>query len=190
MRAVLAVSLVVSSFVFGCAAQAVDAADVEGDTSETTGALSAYGKSLVGSYTTLDKASDYDSIVLRADGTYETSESVTCVKAPCEPRKDSGKFIGYKPKAGSSIGGLRLNSKSGGSWYYRVSLGAAGEGLDLSRDGKSWFAYEPAVVCDYAAPNKRYVGESREQCMVIRYACAVGESFFSDACGCGCLTLK
>lgn len=190
MRAVLAVSLVVSSFAFGCAAQAVDHDDVEADVAESTGALSAYGKGLVGTFQTADKASDYDTIVLRADGTYETSETVTCIKAPCEPRKDSGKFIGYKPKSGSSIGGLRLTSKTGASWYYRVSVGAPNESFDLSRDGKTWFAYDAAVTCNYSAPNKRYVGKSVEECMVIRYACDVGQTFFSDSCGCGCQTGK
>jgi hypothetical protein len=45
-------------------------------------------------------------------------------------------------------------------------------------------------ACTYSDPKKRYVGTSKEKCMVIRYACdfAASETFFSDDCGCGCLS--
>lgn len=42
-------------------------------------------------------------------------------------------------------------------------------------------------TCDPAnEPNKRYVGTSREQCMVVRFACIAGTTSFIGDCGCGC----
>lgn len=35
-------------------------------------------------------------------------------------------------------------------------------------------------------PNRKYVGKSPEQCMVIKYACEPGTTGFSNSCGCGC----
>ena len=43
-------------------------------------------------------------------------------------------------------------------------------------------------ACTYSDPHKKYVGTSSSQCMVIRFACTVGSTYFSDTCGCGCLT--
>ncbi len=41
--------------------------------------------------------------------------------------------------------------------------------------------------CDPAKePNRKYVGHSPEQCMLIRYACEPNTNGFSNACGCGC----
>jgi len=187
MRAHLASSLfLASSLVFaGCAVESVEHDD-EVDTSETAGALSSYGKDLVGEYATTDMASDFDKIVLKADGTYVTTETIFCITTPCDPLRDSGKFIGYKPVAGRYLGGLRLNSKSGRSTYYRVSLGAPHESFKLSRDGKTWFKYDAAPKCDYSDPSRRYMGKSLDICSRIKFACAAGESYFSDKCGCGC----
>ncbi len=42
--------------------------------------------------------------------------------------------------------------------------------------------------CDYTNPNRTYYGTSTEECSLIRFACAEGWSYFSDACGCGCET--
>ncbi|HEY6559177.1 MAG TPA: hypothetical protein VI072_17960 [Polyangiaceae bacterium] len=41
--------------------------------------------------------------------------------------------------------------------------------------------------CDYNDPRKTYVGKSPKQCMVIKFVCALGTSYFSDRCGCGCI---
>ena len=35
---------------------------------------------------------------------------------------------------------------------------------------------------------KRYVSKDIEQCQVIRYRCEIGEEYFSDEMGCGCVT--
>lgn len=43
-----------------------------------------------------------------------------------------------------------------------------------------------APRCDYSDPSKHYVGTSTEECSLIRFICAEGQSYFSDACGCGC----
>ena len=185
MRALLAFSLLASSLA-GCAMEAVDHGDSEVETSEVAGALSAYGKNLTGTFATTDMGSDFDQIVLKSNGTYETSETIYCITTPCEPLKDSGRFIGYKPKGSGLVGGLRLTSKSGKSTYYRVGMGAPHESFKLSRDGKAWFRYDAVSKCNYADPTKRYIGKSLEQCMVIRYACSAGETGFSNECGCGC----
>ncbi|HQY64530.1 MAG: hypothetical protein IPF92_07140 [Myxococcales bacterium] len=43
-----------------------------------------------------------------------------------------------------------------------------------------------APTCDPAAePNRKYRGNP-EQCMLMRFACDPGTSYFSSACGCGC----
>ncbi len=44
-----------------------------------------------------------------------------------------------------------------------------------------------APRCDPASePNRKYVGSSPAQCMVIRYACEPNTTGFSNECGCGC----
>jgi hypothetical protein len=42
--------------------------------------------------------------------------------------------------------------------------------------------------CDYNDPAKRYVGKSTAECAVIKFACQPNETYFADACGCGCQT--
>ncbi len=42
--------------------------------------------------------------------------------------------------------------------------------------------------CDYDDPARRYVAQSREQCALVRFACAESEQPFFDDCGCGCET--
>lgn len=37
-------------------------------------------------------------------------------------------------------------------------------------------------------PDRNYVATSPEQCMTVRFVCAEGQQYFSDACGCGCET--
>lgn len=45
--------------------------------------------------------------------------------------------------------------------------------------------YKTGPVCEFG-PEYRYVGNSPEQCQVIRFTCEEIESYFSNACGCGC----
>lgn len=40
--------------------------------------------------------------------------------------------------------------------------------------------------CDYTDPNRAYVGESVEECAVVKFVCAEGSHYFADDCGCGC----
>lgn len=231
MRAFLAACFVASFALTGCAVNVDrDDAESEGDTTENAGALSAYGEKLVGAFNTTSTAADFDNIVLKSDGTYFSTKTIWCIKAPCEPLRDEGKFIGYKPQKGSFLGGLRLLSKTTGkTTHYRVSLGAANESFKLAKSGTSTFHKYESVgtycqaaadcggqsyitpkclgyktceadnkcgyrcgvepkACDLSDPTKRYVGTSKEMCMVIRYTCdfAAGETSFSDDCGCGC----
>lgn len=41
-------------------------------------------------------------------------------------------------------------------------------------------------TCDYNDPVRAYVGESVEECAVIKFVCAEGSHYFADDCGCGC----
>ncbi len=41
-------------------------------------------------------------------------------------------------------------------------------------------------TCDYSDPTRSYVGESPEECAVIKFVCAEGSHYFADDCGCGC----
>lgn len=45
---------------------------------------------------------------------------------------------------------------------------------------------ECAPACDYNNPDRVYVAQSPEMCMVIKYACEPGKQHFADDCGCGC----
>jgi hypothetical protein len=40
--------------------------------------------------------------------------------------------------------------------------------------------------CNYNEPGLHYVGTSAEECSLIKFVCAVGTTYFSNACGCGC----
>ncbi|MEO7096178.1 MAG: hypothetical protein ABI175_23160 [Polyangiales bacterium] len=41
--------------------------------------------------------------------------------------------------------------------------------------------------CDEASePNRKYVGHSPAQCMLVKFSCVPGTSMFSNDCGCGC----
>lgn len=43
--------------------------------------------------------------------------------------------------------------------------------------------------CDFAAdPNKNYVGKSPDACATMKFVCDAGKEYFSDECGCGCVT--
>lgn len=48
---------------------------------------------------------------------------------------------------------------------------------------------ESGEQCDFAAdPNKSYVGKSPDACATMRFVCEDGKEYFSDDCGCGCLS--
>jgi hypothetical protein len=46
---------------------------------------------------------------------------------------------------------------------------------------------EAAAACDPSKePNRKYVGTSKEMCMLIKFACEPGTEGFANDCGCGC----
>ena len=56
-----------------------------------------------------------------------------------------------------------------------------------SYDKKDALAVPKAAIReDEDDPNKKYVGESPDQCAVIRFTCEEGQEYFADDCGCGC----
>ena len=290
MRSIFAVSVLAASFVFtGCAAQSGLETDEEtvGDADE---ALTSYGKSLIGAWRVQDSYSfDLNELVLKADGTFIWHHNIFCVKAPC-PTRDEGRFIAYKPAAGTVQGRIRLLGETFGVRQYVVVIGGDGT-IKLSRFGntakldnvKNWCqqpvdcegqiatvavrcalgyhavdvctetnscskncekdkpapaacvvtgcsgqlcadssrittceyraeyaCYKSATcerdaagacgwrktaaltkclsggACTYDDPNKSYVGKSTEECSLIKFMCAAGMTYFSDACGCGC----
>jgi hypothetical protein len=43
--------------------------------------------------------------------------------------------------------------------------------------------------CNFAAdPNKNYMGKSPGACATMKFTCDPGNEYFSDECGCGCVT--
>ncbi|GMW07955.1 MAG: hypothetical protein QY320_02030 [Gammaproteobacteria bacterium] len=42
------------------------------------------------------------------------------------------------------------------------------------------------AACDYAAPDRRYFSRYADMCAQIPANCQSGETYFNDACGCGC----
>jgi hypothetical protein len=61
-------------------------------------------------------------------------------------------------------------------------MGICVEGDDDKDDGDG-------KQCDFAAdPNKSYVGKSPDACATMRFVCEEGKEYFSDECGCGCVT--
>ncbi len=46
----------------------------------------------------------------------------------------------------------------------------------------------PQAQCDYAAPDRRYFSRYAQMCAQIPPVCQQGETYFNDACGCGCTT--
>jgi len=181
MRYLLAL-LAVTAFNTGCAVNA-DHGDDESSVSESEGALSAYGQKLVGAFETTDMGSEFDKIVLKSDGTYFSTETIFCITTPCDPIRDEGRFIGYKPSKAGYLGGLRLTSKkTGKSTYYRVSLGAANESFKLSRDGKTFFAY--TSIASYCQTTADCGGQSFVHIMCVGSAvCGEGST-----CGWKCGT--
>ena len=62
-----------------------------------------------------------------------------------------------------------------------ATVEGAGEGEDQATNPN----------CDLTAdPNKEYVGESPDQCAVIKFACDEGKEYFADDCGCGCVATE
>lgn len=135
MRSIFAL-LAAASLVFsGCAAQSAAEGEDEivGDADE---ALTSYGASLVGAWRVMDGYSlDLNELVLKADGTFIWHHNIFCVKAPC-PTRDEGKFIAYKPAAGSVQGRVRLVGKEFGVRQYVVVKGFDGT-IKLSRYGNT-----------------------------------------------------
>jgi eight-cysteine-cluster-containing protein len=73
----------------------------------------------------------------------------------------------------------------GQSYAHIMCVGYASCNADTQKCG--WKCGTEPTKCDYTAtPTKSYIGKSPESCMLIRFACAEGFSYFSDSCGCGC----
>ncbi len=180
MRYLLAL-LAVTALNTGCAVDA-DHGDDESNVSENEGALSAYGEKLVGAFETTDMASEFDKIVLKSDGTYFSTETIFCITTPCDPIRDEGKFIGYKPAKSGYLGGLRLVSKkTGKATYYRVSLGEANRSFKLSRDGKTFFTYD--AIASYCQTTADCGGQSFAHIMCVGSAVCTESGTCGWKCG-------
>ncbi|MGB1700147.1 MAG: hypothetical protein ACPHRO_09350 [Nannocystaceae bacterium] len=44
----------------------------------------------------------------------------------------------------------------------------------------------PNAGCGGNQAGKTYIGNSPEECQIIKFACPEGENYFADECGCGC----
>ncbi len=144
MRSIFAASFLVASVsafaLSGCAAQAVDQADDEGEAEVAGEALSKYGQQLVGAFATGAKASSFDHVVFHADGTFFADEIVQCFAPPCDPIRTEGKFKATQKK-GQWWGTLTLKSKGATRWFYTY-VTEANETFWLSENGSHWFRYQ------------------------------------------------
>lgn len=69
-----------------------------------------------------------------------------------------------------------------------TALGAAGCGA-LSEEGDAAEASQARAdraSCEARASHRRSVSRDRQECQVLFFVCARGESPYFDACGCGC----
>jgi hypothetical protein len=60
---------------------------------------------------------------------------------------------------------------------------------DAGSDGESKGFYsegECGPKCDYEDPSKKWVAQSSEQCMLVKFFCEPGSTPFFSECGCGC----
>lgn len=128
--------LAVSLGSIGCALEGGDPSasmDDEGTTSAEGAELSTFGKALVGAYTRVDGFGAPTHIALAGDGTYATENVVMCVRAPCNPILDAGRWTA---KGSGSRGTLKLASTQGnGTKSWSVKLKNAGATLQLSGAG-------------------------------------------------------
>ncbi len=68
-----------------------------------------------------------------------------------------------------------------------AALAVAGCKPDEDDDGSGDGAPIDPVCTNESNPDARYVGDSPEQCQVIRFTCDEDEVYFADDCGCGCI---
>lgn len=65
-------------------------------------------------------------------------------------------------------------------------MGTCVEDKDPAGDDVDVGKHQP---CDFTGSlDKTYVGKSPDACMTMRFACDAGKEYFSDDCGCGCVT--
>lgn len=125
------VALAASSI--GCAVETGDLASDEGATSAEGAELSTFGKALVGAYTRVDGFGAPTHVTLVGDGTYATENVVMCVRAPCNPLVDAGRWTA---SGSGNTGTLKLVSTRGnGTKSWSVKLQNAGATLQLSGAG-------------------------------------------------------
>lgn len=60
------------------------------------------------------------------------------------------------------------------------------EGAEQLAPAETTGALEMVDEVEPVESSKRYVGESPEECAVIRFVCEDGEEYFADEVGCGC----
>lgn len=109
-----------ASLLVGCAAQSSPDSEDEVTSMQAEGALSAYGKQLVGDYKAADAV--YPRFSLAKDGTYVWDSGIRCVKAPC-PSGDAGRFQIYVGAfSGTRYVNLRSNDGKVERWLRVASL--------------------------------------------------------------------
>lgn len=184
MRSIFALAFVAAAFAFtGCAVESDGVVDDESAIGEADEALTAYGKSLIGAWSKVSDAGvDLDKLVLRADGTFIWHHNIACFAAPC-PTRDAGKFIAYRPSAGSAAGRVRLIGSEFGTRQYSVTKGTDGT-IKLSRLGGSGKFENVRNWCQQVADCAGQI-----QTMAVRCAAgykAVNTCTESNTCGMTC----
>ncbi len=69
-----------------------------------------------------------------------------------------------------------------------VAIAGCKPGSEDNGNGNGNDHTPPEPVCENQTnPSAHYVGESKHECSLIKFACAEGQSYFGDECGCGCI---
>jgi hypothetical protein len=110
-------------------------------------------------------------------GAYDTVVS----EGPCNGL--SACTLIYNPVCGA-IGSGELQDY-GNRCMFEGAIRASAGGT-VGSESKGYANAGQCTSCDYSDPNRSYVAQSPEKCMLVKYFCAEGTQSFSDECGCGC----
>ena len=132
-------------------------------------ALATFGKSFVGAFQRVEGTTGYAHLVLKSDSTYFGEVNVVCIKAPCNPVHQEGKWTS-RAKSGSRYeGSLTLRPTGGTAVTYTADLATEQAGFMLTR-GNSFMRFERVDAATYCSQNTDCAGQPTP---VNRFACMI-----------------
>lgn len=103
----------------------------------------------------------------------------------CDAATDDSVGTGGAAGTGGATGTAGTTGSGGATQGQGGSSGAgATSGAGGANDAA---APTDAQACTYADPNQRYLGRNAADCAAMKFGCGDTETYFSDACGCGCV---